>query len=76
MFGWALMSITCMKKKMVYDGINEEVSVEENDVMMKFLHLIDPSVYLHWPAFGVKLGASKSRSQFQLLTLQGALIPS
>ena len=76
MFGWALTSITCMKKKMVYDGINEEVSVEENDVMMKFLHLIDPSVYLHWPAFGVKLGASKSRSQFQLLTLQGALIPS
>ena len=64
------------EKKMVYDGINEEVSVEENDVMMKFLHLIDPSVYLHWPAFGVKLGASKSRSQFQLLILQGALIPS
>ena len=64
------------EKKMVYDGINEEVSVEENDVMMTFLHLIDPSVYLHWPAFGVKLGASKSRSQFQLLTLQGALIPS
>ena len=58
MFGWALTSITCMKKKMVYDGINEEVSVEENDVMMKFLHLIDPSVYLHWPAFGVKLVAS------------------
>ena len=64
------------EKKMVYDGINEEVSVEENDVMMKFLHLIDPSVYLHWPAFGVKLVASKSRFQFQLLTLQGALIPS
>ena len=39
---------------MVHDGINENVSVEENDVMMKFLHPIDPSVYLHWPAFDVK----------------------
>ena len=30
-----------------YDGINEEVSVEENDVLLKFLHPVDPSVYLH-----------------------------
>ena len=36
-----------------YDGINE-VSVEENDVLVKFLHPIDPSVYLHWPAIEVK----------------------
>ena len=39
---------------MVYDGINEEVSVEENDVLVKFLHPTDPSVYLHWPAIEVK----------------------
>ena len=32
---------------MAHDGINENVLVEENDVMMKFLHPIDPSVYLH-----------------------------
>ena len=31
----------------LYDGINEEVSVEENDVLLKFLHPTDPSVYLH-----------------------------
>ena len=53
MFGWAVMSVSRMKKKW-YDGINEEVSVEENDVLVKFLHPIDPSVYLHWPAFDVK----------------------
>ena len=39
---------------MVYDGINEEVSVEENDGLVKFLHPTDWSVYLHWPAFDVK----------------------
>ena len=53
MFGWAVMSVSRMKKKW-YDGINEEVSVEENDVLVKFLHPIDPSVYLHWPAIDVK----------------------
>ena len=39
---------------MVYDGINEEVSVEENDVLVKFLHPIDPSVHLHWLAIDGK----------------------
>ena len=53
MFGWAVMSVSRMKKKW-YDGINEEVSFEENDVLVKFLHPIDPSVYLHWPAIDVK----------------------
>ena len=37
-----------------YDGINEEVSVEENNVLLKFLHPIDPSVYLHWPSIDAK----------------------
>ena len=46
------MSVSRIKKW--YDGINEEVSVEENDVLVKFLHPIDPSVYLHWPAINVK----------------------
>ena len=46
------MSVVHVKKW--YDGINEEVSVEENDVLLKFLHPIDPSVYLHWPSTDVK----------------------
>ena len=46
--------VSCLYEKEWYDGINEEVSVEENDVLVKFLHPIDPSVYLHWPAFDVK----------------------
>ena len=37
-----------------YDSINEDVSVEENDVLLKFLHPIDPSVYLHWPSIDDK----------------------
>ena len=41
-------------EKKWYDGINEEVSVEENNVLLKFLHPIDPSVYLHWPSIDVK----------------------
>ena len=49
MFRWTVMSVSCMKKN-GYDGINEEVSVEKNDVLMKYLNPIDPSVYLHWPA--------------------------
>ena len=53
MFGWAVMSVSRMKKKW-YDGINEEVSVEENDVPLKFLHLIDPSVNLHCPSIDLK----------------------
>ena len=48
MFGWAVMSVACIKKQW-YDGINK-VSVEENDVFLKFLDPIGPSVHLHWPA--------------------------
>ena len=36
------------------DGINEEVSVEENDILVSFLHPIDPSVYLPWAAIDIK----------------------
>ena len=36
------------------DGINEEVLVEENNVLVKFLYPINLSVYLHWPAIEVK----------------------
>ena len=46
--------VSCLYEKEWYDGINEEVSVEENNVLVKFLHAIDPSVYLHWPAIDVK----------------------
>ena len=53
MFGWTVVSVACMKKN-GYDGINEEVSVEKNDVLVKYLHPIDPSVYLHWPAIDNK----------------------
>ena len=28
--------------------------VEKNDVLLKFLHPTDPSVYLHWPAVEIK----------------------
>ena len=52
MLGWAVMSVACMKKNGVM--INEEVSVEENYVLVKFLHPIDPSVHLHWPAVDSK----------------------
>ena len=40
-------------EKVWYDGINKEVSVEEKDVLGKFLHPIDPSVYLNGPAIDV-----------------------
>ena len=46
--------VSCLYEKEWYHGINEEISVEENDVLVKFLHPIDPSVYLHWPAIDVK----------------------
>ena len=32
-----------------YDGIVEEVSFEENNFLVKFLHHIGLSVCLHWP---------------------------
>ena len=45
------LSVVCMKKngRMVV-GMVEEVSVEENDVLMKFLDPNGSSVYFHWPA--------------------------
>ena len=46
------MSVAHMKKW--YDSINEDISVEENYVLLKFLHSIDPSVYLHWPSIDNK----------------------
>ena len=46
--------VSCLYEKEWYHGINEEISVEENDVLVKFLHPIDPSVYLHWPGIDIK----------------------
>ena len=46
--------VSCVYEKEWYDGINEEVSVGEDVILVKFLHPIDPSVYLHWPAIDVK----------------------
>ena len=42
--------VSCLYEKEWYDGIVEEVSVEENDVLVKFLHPIGLSAYLNWPA--------------------------
>ena len=46
--------VSCLHEKLRCDSINEEVSVEENDVLMNFLNPIDLSVYLHWPATDVR----------------------
>ena len=51
---WMDSYVICMYEREWYDGINEEVSVEENNVVVNFLHPIDPSVYLHWSAIKVK----------------------
>ena len=72
--------VSCLYEKEWYDGINEEVSVEENDVLVKFLHPTDPSVYLHWPAIEVKSWVPVYH-RLQLLSIptvnfSGALIPS
>ena len=40
---------SCLYEKEWY-GIAEEVSVEENDALVKFLHPTGPSVYHQWPA--------------------------
>ena len=40
---------SCLYHKEWYIGIVEEVSVEENDVLVKFLHPNGPSVSFHWP---------------------------
>ena len=37
--------VSCLYEKEWYDGINEVVSVDENDVLVKFLHPLDPSVF-------------------------------
>ena len=39
--------VSCLYEKEWYDDIAEEVSVEENDVLVKFWHPNGPSVYLH-----------------------------
>ena len=46
--------VSCLHEKEWYDGINEEVSVEE-DVLVKFLHPTDPSVYLYWSAIDITI---------------------
>ena len=69
--------IRWLYQKEWYDSINEEVSVEENDVLVKFLHLINP-LYLHWPAIELKCWVPVNHV-LQLLSipkLQGSLIPS
>ena len=69
--------VSCLYGKEWYDGINA-VSVDDNDILVTFLHPIDPSVYLQWPAIDVKCWAPVNHV-LQLLsipTLQGALIPS
>ena len=46
--------VSCLYEKEWYDGIKDKVSVEENDVLVKFLYPINPSLYFHWPAINVK----------------------
>ena len=58
--------VSFLYEKEWYDGINEEVSLEEN-VLVKFLHAIDPLVHLHWPTIDGKCNYNCSR--FQLLTI-------
>ena len=38
--------VSCLYQKEWCDGVNEEVSVEENNVLVKLLHPIDPPVYI------------------------------
>ena len=67
--------VSNLYEKVRYDCINEEVSVEENDVLVKFLHPTDPSVHLHWPANDDKC-CMLVHDILQLLAFQGTLIPS
>ena len=46
--------VSCLYEKEQHDSINEQVSFEENDVLMKFFHPIHLPVYLYWPATDVK----------------------
>ena len=50
--------VSCLYEKEWYVGMVEEVSVEENDVLPKFLHPNGPSVYFHWPAIEDKCWVS------------------
>ena len=60
--------VSCQYEKEWCDGVNEEVSVEENDVLVKFLHPTDPSVHLHWPASDGKCWAQVNHV-LQLLSI-------
>ena len=51
-----------------HDVINEEVSVEQNNVLMKLWNPIDPSVYLHCPVTDVKCWVSVNHV-LQLLSI-------
>ena len=58
--------VSCLYEKEWYDGINEEVSVEKSDVLVKFLHPIDPSVCLQWPVVDGKCWVSVNHIKFLL----------
>ena len=45
--------VICLYERELYDGINEEFSLEENDVLVKFLHCSSHAV-LRWPAIEVR----------------------
>ena len=47
MLGWAAMSVACMKKEW-YDGINAEVSVEENEVFASYSSISISSLTCNW----------------------------
>ena len=53
MFGWAVMSVACMKKNGMM-VLMKRFQLKKMMFLVKFLHPIDPSVYLHWPAIDVK----------------------
>ena len=58
--------VSCLYEKEWYDGINEEVSVEKSDALVKFLHPIDPSVCLQWPVVDGKCWVSVNHIKFLL----------
>ena len=60
--------VRCLYEKEWYDSIIEEVSVEENVVLVKFLHPIDPSVHFRWPAINSKCRVPVNRI-LQLLSI-------
>ena len=39
--------VSCLYEKEWYNVLDEQVSVEEKNVLVKFLNTIDPSVSLH-----------------------------